>query len=335
LVAHSEVVYQVGGFQMQDRSTNRRAALVAGALVGLVITTGCGSVEAPTKAVEGSTGSAAADLGDGDWLLRFTVESGGDGEAMSAVYVTYNPATGAAKARRLPAVMSPDTYSDTVAVLVSGDRKWALLDARIPKPAGPSGKVRVYATGSDASRVVDVRALTGVADLRAVGAAFDPREPELLRVVDSERRVWKLDLVGGTGARDGDLPSHPGWFFANGFDKNTGLPYIEDTDSEATLPAGNGIGDIRPVLRDGGQIRIDDGTEHAGEPAEPCGFAGGFVTAEETVWIFCADTARISAYRLDKGAEAWEPVGKASPSIVPAAAAEVPVVLPPVQGARQ
>ncbi|RNL62063.1 hypothetical protein EFK50_09575 [Nocardioides marmoriginsengisoli] len=308
---------------------------VLGALVtvgALLLAAGCGSGDPDATPSAGSSSDApeGADLVGGDWLLRFTVESGGEGELTAAVYVAYNPSTGTATARRLPTALNPDTYSDGVAVLVSGDQKVALQDTGVPRSQGRQGRLTVYSTTTDAKRVVDVRALTGRPDLIAVGAAFDPKEPEVLRVVDTERAVWRLDLVAGTGARDGSLPRHRGWIFANGFDKNTGLPYIEDTDSEATLPAGNGIGDVRPVQRRGGEIRVDDGTEKPGEPATPCGFSGGFVAEDGTTWLFCADTARISAYRLLKGGTTWEPVGKASPPIVPGSAVELPVVLPPV-----
>ena len=305
---------------------------VAVAVGALLLAAGCGAADPAAEPATGQTTEASqdADLADGDWLLRFTAESGGDGELTAAVYVAFNPSTGEATARRLSPASNPDTYSDGVAVLISGDQKLALLDTGIPKIEGRQGKVTAYSTTTDAKQVVDVRKLTGRPKLVAVAAAFDPNEPEVLRVVDSERRVWRLDLLAGTGEQDGSLPSRQGWFFANGFDKNTGLPYIENPDSEETLPAGNGLGDVRPVLRRGGQVRIDDGTEKPGEPTMPCGFSGGFVTASGTTWIFCADTARISAYRLVKGGTAWELVGKASAPVVPETAAELPVVLPPV-----
>lgn len=319
------------GVKMRGQ-TRRRGTTGAAAIAALLLlAAGCGSTEPKAASAEPTISTPPEiDLADGPWLLRFNAEAGGEGALLRAVYITITPSTGATTVRGLPALSDPDTYSDASAVLVSGDQTLALLDARVQRADARKGLVRVYSTTAELDRTVDVRQLTGEPDLVPVGAAFDPGKPQLLRVVDNARRVWELDLVAGTGTRDGDLPSRSGWIFANGFDKNSGVPYIEDPASESTLPEGNGLGDIRPVARRGGQVRIDDGTEYPEEPPLPCGFAGAFVTEGGTVWLFCADTARITTYRLAEGAGAWEKVGKESGPIVPGSAAELPVVLPPV-----
>jgi hypothetical protein len=73
-----------------------------------------------------------------------------------------------------------------------------------------------------------------------------------------------------------------------------------------------------------------DGEALAGLPKPPCGFAGGFQFDDGNAWLFCADTPSIAAYRVDKGGTKWEPFGTPSPKIVPAVAADLSFVLPPL-----
>ena len=303
---------------------------VVAAVLGLVLA-GCGGTS-PTAHPSPTAATSPTDdlaLAAKPWLLRFNAEGGTEGELTKAVYVRYTPSTGATTVHALPGLNAPDTSSGSQALLVSSDQRFALLDAAFTPGDRRRGRLRLYSLADGPNRVVDLRALTGVADLTPVGAVFDPAGAELVTMVDSARRVWKLDLVAGRATADGRLPSRKGWIFANGFDKNSARPYIESVDSDETLPPGNGMGDVRPVKRRGGVIWIDDGTEKSGQPALPCGFAGGFTTAEGTFWLFCADTPEIAAYRLTPGSQRWVPVGKPSAPIVPATAGELPVVLPP------
>jgi hypothetical protein len=308
---------------MRGRWTTGTALLGAVALVAA----GCGSAATPEPA--GRTTRPPVDLASGSWLLRFTTETGSEGEGVGGVYVTLVPATGRATVRKVPSLSNPDTYSDAAAVLVSADHTSAVLDSRVPVALGRRGVLRVYDTAAPRDHLVDVRALTGRSDVVPVAAAFDPARPRVLRVVDTRRRVWALDLAAGTGAREGSLPSHPGWIYANGFDKNTGLPYLEARTTEATLPAGNGADDVRAVRRQGGEM-IDEDVEHSDEPALPCGFASAFRTSAGETWLFCADTPRITTYRLPAGATAWKQVGTPTAAVLPGSASELPVVLPPV-----
>ena len=224
---------------------SRLAAVLAASVLLLA---GCGSAD---DGEPSSSPTPEVDLAANPWLIRFNAEAGGDGEITRAVYLTYTPSTGATQVQRLPAVNAPATSSDGQAVLVSGDRTTALLDTEVPRADGRRGRVATYPTLPGGRSYVDVRALTGEASLVPVAAAFAPDGDRVLRVVDTQRRVWKLDLDAGTGARDGDLPRHADWIFAAGFDKNSGLPFIEATDTDETLPAGNGYrqDDDRPGCR--------------------------------------------------------------------------------------
>ena len=68
--------------------------------------------------------------------------------------------------------------------------------------------------------------------------------------------------------------------FTNGFNRNTGEPYMESIDSDATNPAGNGPGDTSPVTRDGGTV-LADGTDGPAPRCPPAraGSAAGSPTA--------------------------------------------------------
>jgi hypothetical protein len=290
-----------------------------------------------TTAACGDTGSAAdatraetAASGSGDWLLRFTTAGGADGEQLRAVYVTFDPTTGDASTRTLPAVTGSDAGQDEQLLLVSADHRWAVPDTGVSKTESRSGKLVLYSVSTDATQALDIRAVTGEPTLQARAWAFDPQEADLLRVVDSERRVWRVDLAADSATREGDLPKRSGWIFGNGFDTNTGEPYIESIDSDETDPAGNGDLDSTAVQRQGGSLVRYDGDELEGLPKPPCGFAGGFRADDGAAWLFCADTPSIAAYALAQDEKSWEPYGARSPKVVPAGAVEMTFALPPL-----
>jgi hypothetical protein len=321
---------------MSRLTTTRATAVAAVALLATALS-GCGDTsgdKAGTPAGAGAGTSAAksaeAKADNGDWLLRFTTAEGADGEQARAVYVRYNPTTGAAASRSLPPVIASDASQDEQALMVSADHAKAIPDTGVPKAESRSGRLTVYSLSSDATQTVDIRALTGQADLKPVGWAFDPTAPDVLRVVDSGLGVWKVDLAAKSAKLERTLPHRDGWIFGNGFDKATGEPYIESIDSDQTEPAGNGDSDTRPVQRQGGTLLRYDGEPLVDLPKPPCGFAGGFQYDDGSAWLFCADTPSIAAYRATRGGASWEAFGTPSSAIVPNAAAELTFALPPV-----
>jgi hypothetical protein len=317
---------------MPTHTASRVAAAVFAALLVLTAA-GCGDEDATLAASAHATTDTAggsAGAADGDWLLRFTTAEGADGEQERAVYVRYNPTTGAATARSLPRVTASDARQDEQVLLVSADHTRAIPDTGIPKAQGSTGKLVVYGVATDTTEAVDIRALTGQAGLRAVAWAFDPEAADIIRVVDTDHVVWRVDLGANTATKEGTLPKRSGWIFGNGFDKNTGEPYIESIDSDETEPAGNGDSDTRPVERQGGTLVRYDGEDLDGLPKPPCGFAGGFRFGDGTAWLFCADTPSIAAFDLNKGDESWAAFGVPSERIVPGVAAEMTFALPPL-----
>jgi hypothetical protein len=301
-------------------------AATAGVLA-LVLLTGCGSNAKPAASASSATPSAAA-VPSGNWLLRFNTAEGADGEVSRAVYVSYDPDTGKATVRRMPAVVAGDAYGGGQALLISADHAWSLTDTTVGRE-GARGVLTLYAVTGKASWTLPLRSWTHTA-VRPIAAAFDPSSADLLRVVDATRRVWKIDLSERTASPDGRLARRTGWIYGNGFDKNSGAPYIEAIDSEKTLPPGNGDNDVRPVVRQGGSLLSPDGSDLPGLPKLPCGFAGGFTASDGSSWIFCADTPSISAYRVEAGGTAWKPYGTPSVNVIPGVASELAVVLPPV-----
>ena len=309
--------------------------VAAGALAALLATAsaGCGNDDASADAADNASteaASAAAAAADGDWLFRFTTAEGADGEQERAVYVRYNPTTGEAAVRSLPTVTASGSSQDEQVLLVSADHTRAIPDTGVPKAQRRSGQLVMYAVASEATETIDIRALTEQPDLQAVAWAFDPTDPDVLRVVDAAQGVWKIDLGARSAAQEGTLPKREGWIFGNGFDKATGEPYIESIDSDDTEPAGNGDSDTRLVERQGGTLIRYDGEDLEGLPQPPCGFAGGFRFGDGTAWLFCADTPSIAAFRLTADGEAWEAFGVPSEKIVPGVAAEMTFALPPV-----
>lgn len=265
----------------------------------------------------------------GAWLVRFGTAGGADGERSGAVYVSFDPQTGAATASAVPGVVAADASGDEQLLLVSADHRWAIPDTRVPKKLARAGRITLFPVVGGQAETLDLRAASHDSDLVAVAAAFDPNDGNVLRVVDKQRGVWKVDLDARTANRESVLPKKPGWIFGNGFDKTTGEPFIESIDSEETEPAGNGDDDTRPAERQGGTLLRYDGPDVPGLPKAPCGFAGGFRTSDGA-WLFCADTPSITAYRLSADGRAWQAWGKPSPKVVPGAAVEMTFVLPPV-----
>ena len=289
----------------------RSAAPVAAAVTALLLTAACGDVKVTSDSAKGDSDkdstaspdpSAAVDTSAaaGDWLLGLQTAGGDDGEKSTTVYITYNPSTGQAKARSMPGVTAASAASDVAPLLVSADRRWAIPDTGDPRPRGATaGQLTVYSLTSDATKVIDIRQATGDNGLRPIGWAFDPERADTLRVVDTANRVWVVNVAGGKATQEGTLPKGP-WVFTNGFNHNTGEPYMESIDSDATNPAGNGAADTSPVTRDDGTVLADDSDALAKLPASPCRLGAAFVDANGVTWTFCADKPTLSTYYLPK-----------------------------------
>jgi hypothetical protein len=322
------------------RSAAPVAAPVAAAVTALLITSACGNVNVTSDSSKSNGGSASSSAtapapdvdtsaAEGNWLLGMQTAGGSDAEKTTTVYVTYDPSTGQATKRVMPAVTASSSSPRLAPLLVSTDRRWAIPDTAISDSEMRSGQLKVYSVTSDATKVVDIRKATGDDGLRAVGWAFDPERADTLRVVDTDNRVWAVNVAGGKATQQGTLGKGP-WIFTSGFDPNTGKPYLESIDSDATKPAGNGPADTSPVLRDGGTVLANDSKTLAQLPQSPCRLGAAFVDGNGVTWMFCADKAELTTYYLPKDEKDWTAFGKPSSPVAPDAAT-FPLVLPPAR----
>jgi hypothetical protein len=313
-----------------------RPTAAAGAIVvAVLLLAGCGSADDTSAKSSGkssptpSSASAAADtsLGKGTWLLGLSSAGGADAEKATTTYVSYDPSTGVAHARKMPGVNTPSADPDDAALLVSADRAWAIPDTTIPRSEGRSGRLTVYSPTSGATKVIDMRQRTGDDSIMPLAWAFDPRTPQRLRVVDSHNRVWVLDVGGTSATKTGTLIRGP-WVFADGFNHNTGEPYVESITSDETRPAGNGAGDKTAVARDGGTVLANDSAVLTTLPKSPCRLGAAFTDGQGTTWAFCADSSSVKTFYLPKDGQEWKAYGKPSGAVAPIAAG-FPLVLPP------
>ncbi|MCW2846942.1 MAG: hypothetical protein JWR90_916 [Marmoricola sp.] len=323
---------------MRRTIPRRSAAPLAAALVTVLVTAGCGDVAVKakgkdTQAKPDTTASASptpdTSAGTGTWLLGMTTAGGADGESTTTTYVAYNPTTGEATKRALPPVSAASATPEQAALLVSASRKWAIPDTGISHAEEKSRKLKVYSLTDDTSTVVDIRQRSGQADLDPIGWAFDPARADTLRIVDTKNRVWAVSVAGGKATQESKLASGP-WVFTNGFNPNTGEPWVESIDSDETKPAGNGAADTSPVQRDGGTVLPSGSPGLAKLPTSPCRLGAGYTDSTGGSWTFCADDAAVSTYHLAEGAQAWAAFGKPSQPVAPIAAG-FPLVLPPAE----
>jgi hypothetical protein len=317
------------------RTRLMRFAAPAAVFTALLMTAACGDAEItsdskkPDSKDDKTPSAAAADTsaGEGNWLLAMQTAGGSDAETATTTYLTFNPSTGQATARKLPGVQAGSASPEQAALLVSADRRWAIPDTEITRSEENSGRLKVYSLDTGNAKVVDIRQRSGEGDLKAIGWAFDPERADTLRIVDTANRIWAVNVAGGKATQEGTLAKGP-WVFTNGFNRNTGEPYMESIDSDATNPAGNGPTDASPITRDSGTV-LPNGSEGLTKlPASPCRLGAGFTDANGVTWTFCADKPTVSTYYLPKGGTEWVAYGKPSAPVAPTAAA-FPLVLPP------
>lgn len=304
----------------------RRATVVsATVLLVALAAVGCGQ-QPPSSSPADRASASPDDSAPHQWVLRLESLSGEDGETKQATYLTITPSSGEATAVRLPRVQVAEASGDERVLLVDAHQQYALADSRPSPQDRAAGRVRVVDLGTGRSRSVDVRRASGNPKLSTDWVSFDASEPGLLRVVDG-LTVWTVDVDGGNAAKEGVLPTRPGWIYGGGFNKNTGTPYIEDTGSFDTSPKGNGVTDQRPVRRDGGRLMQTDNGYFRGLPDPRCELTTGYRDADGVAWAFCVERRHVVVKRLPSGASAWEDYGKPTADVVPRSAEPV-FVLP-------
>jgi hypothetical protein len=177
--------------------------------------------------------------------------------------------------------------------------------------------------------VIDLRARAGRDDLKPVGWAFDPAEPATLRIVDSAHRVWRTEVTGDKATLEETLP-RGAWIFTNGFDYNTGQPWVESISSDATRPKGHGVAEKSVATRAGGTVLAAGSSGFEALPESPCELGAGFSAEDGLTWAFCADGRTVKTYYLPEDGEKWKAYGEPSEPVAPEAAG-FPLVLPPAE----
>ncbi len=306
----------------------RRAFPAALALAAVLATAGCGNEPEPSSGDNPSGAEADTSAGKGDWLLAIDSAGGADAERSTTTYLTFNPSSGKTSVRKMPGVTAASASDEDAALLVSTDRKWAIPDTGLPNKTTKSGRLTVYSLSDDGTTVIDLRERAGRDDIKPIAWAFDPAEPDTLRVVDTADRVWRLSVTGKDATQEGTLPKGD-WVFTNGFDHNDGKPWVESITTDATKPAGHGVNDKAPVTRDGGTVLPAGSAAMEKLPTSPCEFAAGFTEDSGLTWAFCADKPAVQAYYLPQGGEEWKTYGEPSEPVAPEAAT-FPLALPPV-----
>ncbi len=320
---------------MSRTRTRWSAAPIAAVVATLLIAAGCGDLEVNSKASDDkseasptpSPAKVDTSAGEGNWLLGISSAAGADAETNITAYLTYNPSTGQATARELPGVQAGTTTPEQAALLVSADRHWAIPDIALSRGEERSGKLKVYSLVDGATEVVDIRDRTGKDDVTPIAWAFDPKRADTLRVVDTKNRVWVVNVAGGKATQESKLPNGP-WVFTNGFNPNTGTPWVESITSDKTKPAGNGVAFKSPVARAGGTVLPNGSAGLSALPTSPCRVGAGFTDPDGVTWAFCADQPAVETYYLPKDGKEWTAYGKPSTAVAPAASG-FPLVLPP------
>jgi len=306
----------------------------------LLLAAGCGDLEVNSKDGKASEDKsetsptpspteANTSAGEGNWLLGITSAGGADAETSMTSYITYNPSTGQATARELPGVQAGGTEAEQAALMVSADRHWAIPNTTIARGQERSGKLKVYSLTDATTEVIDIRDRTGKDDVKPIAWAFDPGRADTLRVVDTKNRVWVVNVAGGKASQEDKLPGGA-WVFTNGFNPNTGTPWVESITSDKTKPAGNGVAFKGPVAREGGEVLANGSPGLSDLPASPCRLGAAYTSDDGTTWAFCADQPTVETYYLPKDGKEWTAYGKPSTAVAPVASG-FPLVLPPAE----
>jgi hypothetical protein len=296
-------------------------------LTALLTAAGCGSEPEPGGDDNGSEAQVDTSAGEGDWLLAITEAGGADAETSTTTYLVYNPSTGDTRARALPGVKTASASPEESALLVSGDDRWAIPDTEIRGAATRTGRLEVHSLTGDGSTTIDLRERAGRDDIKPEAWAFDPTTDDTLRVVDSRSRVWTVSVSGGKATQEGTLPGGE-WFFTNGFDLNTGEPWVESITSDETRPAGHGVAEKDPVQRSGGTVLPSTSAGYDALPKTPCDLGAAFTEDGGLTWVFCNDRGSVRTYYLPEGEKKWTAYGEPSAPAAPEDASGFPLAQP-------
>ena len=274
------------------------AVLSVGLLTGL---TSCGeetSGSAPDPAAS-ATGSATDEPGtaaptsfeaEKPWVARFEV--GGDEVANGAAYVRFDPATGDTQVTKVTG--PPEDYQPNPYLLVDAGRTLAVRANAASIEEARTGTLRLYPLDGGRPRTVDLRAVTGVDDLRPIGWAFDPTTPGLLRVLDRGGRLFEYDVAAGTATEAAAVTVDQGWELAPQFDSATGLPLLRDKRTWEYQKGG---------AYTAGGVKVTK-TDRSACPARTT-LARTLTDADGTAWTACLAGGKVLLFTKAEGEDGW------------------------------
>jgi hypothetical protein len=303
--------------------------LAAGSAAVLVLLAGCGddgsgdgdatANGSPTEATsESPTDEPGADgtplAADQPWLVR--LEIGTDEVASGVSYVRVTPSTGATQVTNLR--LDPPAFEPNEWLQVDAGREWAIRANESTLRQEDHGEVTIYSLTGKAKQLVDLRQVTGAADLKPLGFAFDPEEAGLLRVLATDGRLFEYDVPSGTATAAGKVEPKRGFDLAPHFDSATGMPLQREAATWEYEEGGTyQAGGITPIQADLGACP---------DPASP------HSTIEDstgTTWDACLDGRQVKIFRKAEEQAEWELVGT-SEAKVPTDPMTMTWVLPPL-----
>lgn len=263
---------------------------------------------------ESPSADAAPLAADQPWLVRFEI---GTGELASGVsYVRLTPTTGATQVTNLR--LDPPDFQPNEWLQVDASRMWAIRANASTIQQEDNGEVTIYSLTGKPKQVVDLRAVTGAADLKPMGFAFDPEKPALMRVLATDGRLFEYDVTSGTATPAGKVAPKAGHELAPQFDSATGMPLQREVATWEYEKGGTyQAGGITPVQTDLGACP---------DPTSPHSM---IEDSSGTAWDACLDGRQVKLFRKAEGQAEWELVGT-SAAKVPTDTLTMTWVLPPL-----
>lgn len=297
--------------------TRRALVLLAGlALLGGCSTADSGNDSPPASNSDRPSATPAARFAvpDGAWLIALEVVQNRrdplDDE--QRVFLSYQPETGAATYRILPPDtkesggttddQSTGTPGQDAELQVSADYQRSVRAVGTTGSERQSGTVTVFTLATGAAQKLDLRQITGDIRLEPRRVVFDPKDPDMLRVLAADKKIWTVNVATQKATEAGTTTINPddAWFdpatgdVTQGLDgKDRPIPGGVVLDSDKDYP------DLPGSLPD--YIKTDDGTVWA--------------FAEEGTGSLAAQQLRV--YKLPPGAADWTLLpGKPTPTLV-------------------
>lgn len=285
----------------------------------LLAVAGCGETTEPVAGSDdpggdGTTTAAETLPLDRPWLVR--MEIGGSEIPDGVAYVRFVPGTGETVTTSInfpPQDVEPNPF-----LLVDAGREYAVRSNAASIREEKTARVKVFSLDGDRNLRLDLRKITGHAELKPLGWAFDPDAPALLRVLDRTGRLFEVDVPSRTSTEIDPVEPRKGYALAPVFDSADGMPLLRNRATWEYEPGGDYTA---------GGVHVVPNTKNACTP--PKALSSAIADAAGTTWTACLSGRRVKLVRLVEGEDAWRQAG-ASDREVPKGTMSMSWVLPPI-----